>query len=219
MRLDDRESMIRTIREEVALTRNLTGRGALDPRVMAALARVPREKFVPQVQRSQAFGNFPLPIGEGQTISQPFIVALMTDLLRPGPTFSVLEIGTGSGYQAAVLSLLARAVYSVETIPLLAREARDRLERLGYANVAVREGNGYHGWPEYAPFDGIMVTAAAPHIPPPLVEQLRLGGRLVIPVGQPYGHQELLLGVKSAEGELDLTKILGVAFVPLTGVG
>ncbi len=215
----DTARMLRDIETEVHYTRTLIGRDAFDPRVMAAMAEVPRHLFVPEGERDQAYANGPLPIGWGQTISQPYIVALMTDLLACGPGDQVLEIGTGSGYQAAVLSRLVRQVYSLEIIPHLAKAAAERLARLGYDNVSVRQGDGHRGWPEQAPFDGILVTAAARAIPPALVGQIRPGARLIIPVGQPYAHQELLLLDKDPDGALSLTKVLGVAFVPLTGGG
>lgn len=215
----DTARMLRDIEAEVHYTRTLIGRDAFDPRVMAAMAEVPRHLFVPEGERDQAYANGPLPIGWGQTISQPYIVALMTDLLACGPGDQVLEIGTGSGYQAAVLSRLVRQVYSLEIIPHLATAAAERLARLGYENVSVRQGDGHHGWPEQAPFDGILVTAAARAIPPALVGQIRPGARLIIPVGQAYAHQELLLLEKDPDGALSLTKVLGVAFVPLTGGG
>ncbi len=218
MRGNDRKAMLRTIEEEFLLTRNLTGREHLSPAVLEAMARVPREEFVPDQLRHEAFANYPLPIGEGQTISQPFIVALMTDLLEPQRGQTILEVGTGSGYQAAILSLLVDQVFSLEVVPLLAEQAGRRLERLGYGNVAVRQGDGYRGWPEHAPFDGIVVTAAAPFVPPALVEQLRVGGCLVIPVGLPYHHQELQLVERDASGERKTTSILGVAFVPMVQV-
>jgi protein-L-isoaspartate(D-aspartate) O-methyltransferase len=213
----DTVQMLRDIEAEVRYTRSLIGRDALSPQVMAAMAAVPRHHFVPQDERDYAYANGPLPIGWGQTISQPYIVALMTDLLGCGPGDRVLEIGTGSGYQAAVLSRLVDRVFSLEIVPQLAAAAAERLARLGYANVTVRQGDGHAGWPEEAPFDGILVTAAAPAIPPALVAQLRGGARLVIPVGQPYSHQELVTLGKADDGTLSLTKVLDVAFVPLTG--
>jgi protein-L-isoaspartate(D-aspartate) O-methyltransferase len=209
--------MLRDIEDEVQYTRALTGRKAFDPRVMAAIAEIPRHLFVPREELGYAYANGPLPIGWGQTISQPYIVALMTDLLGCGGGDRVLEIGTGSGYQAAVLSRLVDWVYSLEIIPQLASDATERLARLGYPNVSVRCGDGHLGWPEVAPFDGILVTAAAPAIPPALVAQLRSGARLVIPVGQPYAHQELLLLEKGQDGAVQVTDVLAVAFVPLTG--
>jgi len=208
--------MLRDIEREVEYTRNEIGRDAFAPEVMTAMAAVPREQFVPEVSRQYAFVNGPLAIGHGQTISQPYIVALMTDLLAPRPRDTILEVGTGSGYQAAVLAELVRQVYSVEIIAALATAAGQRLARLGYANVSVRHGDGYHGWPEHAPYDGIVVTAAAPRVPPPLVEQLKPGARLVIPVGMPGGVQELRVVDKHADGSVTSRDILLVAFVPLT---
>jgi protein-L-isoaspartate(D-aspartate) O-methyltransferase len=207
--------MISDIEAEVRYTQRLTGRKSLDPRVMRAIAAVPRERFVPDNLRSMAFENGPLPIGHGQTISQPYIVALMTDLLEPAAGHRILEIGTGSGYQAAVLSHLCERVYSVERVGELAEAAAARLQALGYDNVEVRVSDGYAGWPEHAPYDGIIVTAAAPYIPPALTGQLRPGGHLVIPVGRRYGRQELLRVTKDADGALHEKAILGVAFVPL----
>ncbi len=207
--------MLDTIESEVHYTRSLIGRDALDPRVMAAMGRVPRDHFVPPNLRPLAFDNGPLPIGHGQTISQPYIVALMTDLLELEPEHVVLEVGTGSGYQTAVLAELATRVYSIEVIRELGVASAERLQALGYSNIEYRIGNGYAGWPEHAPYDGIIVTAAASQIPPALVEQLRPGGRLVIPVGLPYMHQELMLMEKDAGGGIHSRDILGVAFVPL----
>jgi protein-L-isoaspartate(D-aspartate) O-methyltransferase len=207
--------MIAEIEAEVEYTRALTGRKALDPRVMAAMARVPREQFVPDDLRAAAYDNGPLPIGHGQTISQPYIVALMTDLLTLEADDRVLEIGTGSGYQTALLSCLAKTVYTVELLPELGERAARRLAALDYANIEYRIGNGYQGWPEHAPYDAIIVTAAAPEIPPALTEQLKPGGRLVIPVGWQYMPQELMLIEKDAHGAIHSRGILGVAFVPL----
>jgi len=214
--MTETERLLRDIVTEVHYTRDLIGRDALDPRVMAAMAEVPRAAFVPAEGRQYAYANGPLPIGWGQTISQPYIVALMTDLLGCGPQSRVLEVGTGSGYQAAVLSRVVGQVYSVEIIPALAEAAAERLAALGYANVETRLGDGYLGWPEQAPFDGILVTAAAPRIPPALVEQLGPGARLVIPLGEPHGHQELLVVERGADGKVHTKPILPVAFVPLT---
>jgi protein-L-isoaspartate(D-aspartate) O-methyltransferase len=209
--------MIRDIEAEVRYTQHLIGRKALDPRVMQAMAEVPRERFVPDNLRMMAFENGPLPIGHGQTISQPYIVALMTDLLQPEAGHSLLEIGTGSGYQSAILSLLCARVYTVEVVRELGEAAASRLQMLGYDNIETRIGNGYAGWPEHAPYDGIIVTAAAPFIPPALVHQIKPGGRLVIPVGERYGQQELMLVTKGANGVTHQKTILGVAFVPLVG--
>ena len=197
------------------MTGTLTGRFTLSPEVMTAMAGVPREEFVPTAWRHDAYGNFPLPIGSGQTISQPFIVALMTDLLATTPEDIILEVGTGSGYQAAVLSLLVDKVYSLELVPELAAASGQLLARLGYLNVEVRNADGYSGWQEHAPYDGIIVTAAAPEVPSALIEQLRPGGRLVIPVGPPYQHQDLLLVEKNRRGKLRTEEVLGVVFVPL----
>ena len=179
-----RQTMIEEIAAEAAATADYTGRPAFDGRVMAAMASVPRHEFVPPAEEAYAYINNALPIGHGQTISQPYIVALMTDLLDPQPDHSVLEIGTGSGYQAAILSELVRQVYSIEVIPELAAEASERLQRLGYRNVSVKAGDGNAGWPEHAPYDGIIVTAAAAKVPAALLAQLRNGGRMVIPVGE-----------------------------------
>lgn len=209
--------MLREIEQEVAYTRSMTGRQSLDDRVMAAMEAVPRHQFVPVGARAQAYYNGPLSIGHGQTISQPYIVALMTDLLETAADDVVLEVGTGSGYQAAVLSRLVRQVYSLEIVEALSERAADVLARLGYSNVECRAGDGYHGWPEHAPFDGILVTAATPVIPPPLVAQLKPGGRLVAPVGQPYSSQELTVLEKLAGGKTTVRDILAVVFVPLTG--
>jgi protein-L-isoaspartate(D-aspartate) O-methyltransferase len=207
--------MLADIASEVNYTRGMIGREALDERVMQAMGRVPRERFVPTEMRAAAFDNGPLPIGHGQTISQPYIVALMTDLLGTEPSDVVLEIGTGSGYQTAILAELCQHVYSVEVVEALGKAAAERLARLGYKNVSTRIGNGYQGWPEHAPYDRIVVTAAASHIPRPLIEQLKPGGRLVIPVGQPFSYQELILLNKDASGDTTTRSVLGVAFVPL----
>jgi len=209
------EGMLSDIQAEVAYTKHLIGKESLDPRVMDAMSKVPRDAFVPDDLKDAAFVDGPLPIGHGQTISQPFIVALMSDLLATRPDHTVLEIGTGSGYQTAVLSLLCSQVYSMDLIPALTGTAEVRLAGLGYSNVHIRSGNGYGGWQEHAPYDGIIVTAAATHVPGALVEQLRPGGRLVIPVGQPDRAQELLLVSKDEAGETRVRDILGVSFVPL----
>ncbi len=211
------EKMMRDIAMEVQYTRRYIGKDALDSRVMEAMRKVPRHKFVPTDIRPFAYENGPLSIGFGQTISQPYIVALMTDMLSPSEQDSILEVGCGSGYQAAVLSQLVKQIYSIEIVSELGEQARQRLRQLGYHNVSIRIGDGYYGWQEHAPFDGIIVTAAAPFIPTALVDQLKPGGRLVIPVGLPYMHQELLLLKKDEQGEIKTTKVLDVAFVPLTG--
>jgi protein-L-isoaspartate(D-aspartate) O-methyltransferase len=217
--MTDREQMLRDIEREVDYTRRMIGRSAFAQRVMDAMRQVPREDFVPAGERRLAFENGPLPIGCGQTISQPYIVALMTDLLEAGADDSVLEVGTGSGYQAAVLSRVVGRVYTLEIIDALCQRAQETLHRLGYDNVECRCGDGYNGWPEHAPYDGILVTAAAPHIPRPLVDQLKPGARLVIPVGQPYGYQELMVVERTPAGEIREHTVLGVAFVPLTRGG
>jgi len=209
------ELMLADIRAEVAYTRGMIGRDDLSEPVMVAMSKVPRDEFVPGDLKAAAFDDGPLPIGHGQTISQPYIVALMSDLLLLRPDQVVLEIGTGSGYQTAVLSLLCQTVYSVEVVPALADIAVRRLDRLGYTNVHLRCGNGYEGWPEHAPYDGIIVTAAAPYIPEALIEQLKPGGRLVIPVGLPHMRQELMVVAKDEQGDTRTESILGVAFVPL----
>ena len=186
-------------------------------RVLAVMNKVPRHEFVPPGQRPFAYENRPLPIGYGQTISQPFIVAAMTELMNLKPGDTVLEIGTGSGYQAAVLAELTRSVYTIEVVEPLAQQATARLKRLGYAGVQTRAGDGYFGWPEAGPFDAIMVTAAAAHIPPPLLRQLKPGGRMVIPVGAPFTTQQLLLIEKSSDGTVKTRQMMPVRFVPLTG--
>jgi len=193
-----------------------TGRPRFAASVMAAMGKVPRHRFVPADQERAAYDNRPLPIGHGQTISQPYIVALMTDLLDPKPADVVLEIGTGSGYQAAVLAELVKQVYTIEIVEPVGKQGAANLKAAGYANVSARVGDGYHGWPEAAPFDGILVTAAAPYVPPALVEQLKPGGRLVIPVGGRYDVQDLLVIVKNADGTTTTRSTIPVRFVPLT---
>jgi protein-L-isoaspartate(D-aspartate) O-methyltransferase len=190
---------------------------AIDANVLRSVGTVKRHEFVPPEQELFAYENRPLPIGHGQTISQPYIVALMTNLVEPDADDVVLEVGTGSGYQAAVLSNLVDSVYSIEIVPPLAEQAKARLARLGYDNVTTRLGDGYYGWEEHAPFDSIVVTAAASHVPPPLVEQLRPGGAMVIPVGGRFMTQQLLLIRKTDEGEVRSWQIASVRFVPLTG--
>lgn len=207
--------MLADIETEVKYTRSLTGVDALSPQVMEAMAQVPREQFVPENIRKSAFDNGPLPIGQGQTISQPYMVALMTDLLEVDKHHRVLEIGTGSGYQSAVLSLLCAELYSVELIPALSQLAEQRLKQLGYSNIKTFIGDGYRGLPEYAPYDRIMVTAAARQVPDDLLVQLKPNSRLVIPIGEPYSHQELVLIRKNADGNISRKNILPVAFVPL----
>ena len=211
----ERKQMIADIKSGVAFTRSMTGRDHLDSRVLEAMRKVPREDFVPDDLRHAAFRDGALPVGHGQTISQPYMVAIMTDLLELTSASVVLEIGTGTGYQAAILAQLAQLVYSVERIPELARAAQQRLSEMGYANIEVRCSDGYQGWPEKAPFDAIVVTAAAPEVPPALLEQLGPGGRMVIPIGLPYSHQDLKLVTRDTQGEIHSSKLLGVAFVPM----
>ena len=187
-----------------------------NPRVLQSMRSVPRHLFVPAAVRDQAYEDYPLPIGEEQTISQPWLVALMTHLLRPQAGDEILEVGTGSGYQAAVLSGLVAKVYSIEIIGALAKDADARLQRLGYRNVQVRHGDGYLGWPEHAPFDAIIVTAGASNVPKPLLEQLKPGGRMVIPIGSASANQQLRLISKDRRGRLTERIIADVQFVPLT---
>ncbi len=212
-----RREMVETIEAIAMETAFETGRPAFSEKVMAVFDKVPRHHYVPRGRDDEAYENRPLGIGHGQTISQPYIVALMTDLLDPKPTDVVLEVGTGSGYQAAVLAELVKHVYTLEIIEPLAEQAAARLKEQGYANVTVKVADGYYGWPEYAPFDGIVVTAAASAIPPPLMQQLKPGGRMVVPVGGAFFAQELMLVEKSADGKLSTRQVLPVRFVPLTG--
>ena len=191
--------------------------GMMDEAVMAVIGKVPRHEFVPDAQRRHAYENRPLPIGFGQTISQPYIVALMTDLVEPAGDAVVLEVGTGSAYQAAILAELVAHVYTIEIIEPLHESATQRLERLGYDNVTTRLADGYYGWQEHAPYDAIVVTAAASHVPPPLIDQLRPGGRMVIPVGSRFLTQQLLLIEKTLDDEIITRQMGAVRFVPLTG--
>jgi protein-L-isoaspartate(D-aspartate) O-methyltransferase len=209
----------RMVEEIAALTRETrseTGRAALSERVMAAMRKVPRHEYVPEAERRNAYANRPLPIGSGQTISQPFIVALMTDLMELKAGDRVLEVGTGSGYQAAVLAELAATVYTIEIVEPLARAARERFDRDGLRNVVAKVGDGYRGWPEHAPFDAIMVTAAPREVPQPLIDQLKPGGRLVVPVGAQAGGQWLQVIEKRPDGTVARQNVLAVRFVPLT---
>jgi protein-L-isoaspartate(D-aspartate) O-methyltransferase len=208
--------MTETIAVHARETAGETGRKTFSARVLAAMNKIPRERFVPLDQQPYAYANRPLPIGNGQTISQPFIVALMTDLLDVKPTDRVLEIGTGCGYQSAVLAELARDVYTIEIVAPLAAEAAARLFTLGYTNVTTRVGDGYAGWAAYAPFDAIIVTAAAPEVPPALVAQLKPGGRLIVPIGPQSSGQTLLLIEKDLNGRIKARDMLAVRFVPLT---
>lgn len=203
-RTAERSAMVRT---------QIVARGVRDPATLAALRQVPRHLFVAADQSDYAYRDGPLPIGYGQTISQPFIVAFMTEIIRPGPQRKILEIGTGSGYQAAVLAATGAEVYSIELIPELASSSKAHLQRAGYPQVSVRTADGYHGWPERAPFDAILVTAAAEYVPPPLIEQLADGGRMVIPVGSPFFTQSLLLLEKQGE-KIVTTNLMPVRFVP-----
>jgi len=211
------ERLLNAIRSDARNTEPYTGQAEISAPVMDALRRVPREQFVPDQASHLAYQNHPLPIGHGQTISQPFIVALMTDLLDVDPKHRILEIGTGSGYQAAVLAELVSEVYSIEIIEELAASATTLLKQLDYTNVHVKVGDGWHGWPEQAPFDGIIVTAVAEEIPPKLVEQLAPGGRLVLPLGIPGSGQILTLVEKQADDSIVQRDVLPVQFVPLTG--
>ncbi len=215
--MTDQKQMMRDIEMEVEYTRSFIGKNALDKRVMEVMREVPRHAFVLPETSESAYENGPLPIGHGQTISQPYIVALMTDLLGPQPDHIILEVGTGSGYQAAILSRLVRRVYTTEIIEPLLERAKKILRKQGCNNVVCRVGDGYYGWPEHAPYDGIIVTAAAPGIPQPLVDQLKPGGRLVIPVGPPFYHQDLKVVEKDEDDEINVRDVLAVAFVPLTG--
>jgi protein-L-isoaspartate(D-aspartate) O-methyltransferase len=212
---DDRERMVRDVDEDMRAVATTAGRG-IDPRVLDALRKVPRHRFVPHEQQSMAYENRPLAIGHGQTISQPSVVALMTDLLELQPGDRVLEVGTGSGYQAAVLAQLAQRVYSIEIVRPLGEHAAGVLKALGYDNVELRIGDGYAGWPEAAPFQAIIVTAAPEHMPQPLIDQLAPGGRLVAPIGPQSGAQELLVLRKGADGSTVTRSVLAVRFVPLT---
>jgi protein-L-isoaspartate(D-aspartate) O-methyltransferase len=212
-----RARLMQEIEEDAVATFSWTGRRGFTARTMAAMRRVPRHLFVPRLLRSRAYDNRPLPIGHGQTISQPYIVALMTDILELEDGAQVLEVGTGSGYQAAVLAALGARVHTIEIIEALAAGAKRRLATLGYDKVTVRQGDGYYGWEEAAPFDAIIVTAAASHIPPPLVKQLKPGARMVIPVGARFLTQWLVVVEKDGAGKVTTRQILPVRFVPLTG--
>jgi protein-L-isoaspartate(D-aspartate) O-methyltransferase len=207
-RVDDRVRMVQD---------QIRRRGVDDQEVLGAMLAVPRHEFVPDRYRDMAYADQPLPIGEGQTISQPYIVALMTELLELEPGDKVLEVGTGSGYQAAVASHLADSVFTIEILENLAERAEERLRRLGYRDVVAKQGDGYYGWPQHAPYGAIVVTAAAGHIPPPLIEQLEPGGRMVIPVGGVFQVQQLVLVEKTPDGKVTTRSLLPVRFVPLVG--
>lgn len=213
------QKMLEDISELTRLTEQYTNIAEIDSDVMKILGNIDRAKFVPDFLEADAFRNQPLPIGHGQTISQPFIVALMTHLLDVQETDRVLEIGTGSGYQAAVLAELAKDVFTIEIVPELAKSAMTRLKDLKYENIAVKAGDGWYGWPDAAPFDKIIVTAVAEEIPPQLIEQLKESGLIVMPVGDPQGKQDLVLGNKQKDGSLKSISVLPVQFVPLTGKG
>ncbi len=212
-----RQRMVRLIEQDVRDTSSYLDKKQLDSRIMKVLAEVPRHEFVPVEIRDRAYENRPQPIGFGQTISQPYIVAIMTDLIAPRAGHKALEIGTGSGYQAAVLSPLVDKVYTMEIVEPLGTQAMERLKRLGYDNIEVSIADGYYGWQEHAPFDIIIVTAAASHIPPPLIKQLKPGGKMIIPVGSRFMTQQLLLIEKDADEQTTVRQILPVRFVPLTG--
>ena len=214
---EKRAEMVAVIEGDVRATADYTGLARFDARVMQTMGRVPRHLFVPPERVDYAYENRPQPIGFGQTISQPYIVALMTELLDVDEDSVVLEVGTGSGYQAAVLAELVDRVHTIEIVEPLYKQVTDRLTKLGYDNVTTRLGDGYYGWAEHAPFDAIAVTAAASHVPPPLIRQLRPGGRMVIPVGGRFMVQQLLLIEKSSDGSLQTRQVLPVRFVPLTG--
>jgi len=211
-----RREMVSEIEHEVTLTSSSLRKASLEKQVVDALLKVPRHEFVPPDQRLYAYENRPLPIGYGQTISQPYIVAIMTDLLKLKPAHRVLEIGTGSGYQAAILAELVSDVYTIEIIGALAGQAKERFKRLGYEKIKTHFGDGYYGWESFAPFDAIVVTAAADHIPPPLIRQLKPGGRMIIPVGGKFTVQQLVLIEKDQNNKITLRQILPVEFVPLT---
>ncbi len=213
----DRDRLWALVDAQIAQLAAETGFDRLSPEVREALRTVPRERFVPVEQRRRAYLNRPLPIGHGQTISQPLIVALMTEMLGIGPGDRVLELGTGSGYQAAVLDAFGAKVFSIEIVSPLGKQARATLDEVGHGDVRTQIGDGYFGWPDEAPFDAIIVTAASDHIPPPLIRQLKPGGRMVIPVGSRYATQTLILVTRDMEGAVTTREIIPVTFVPLTG--
>lgn len=213
--MDPQRQMVEEIEAEVRETRAWLGKSALDPRVMAAMAKVPRHEFVSPREEHLAYVNAPLAIGHGQTISQPYIVAVMTDMVALEGDHMVLEVGAGSGYQAAILAEVVKQVYTIEIVPALAEQAREVLTRLGYANVALSTGDGRLGWEEHVPFDAIVVTAAARKVPPALIDQLKPGGRMAIPIGGRFMNQDLTLVEKAMDGKVSKRSILPVAFVPL----
>ncbi len=212
-----RHDLIKQIEDDVRETSLYLDKEKLDSRVIKAIRDVPRHKFVRDRLQRHAYENRPLPIGYGQTISQPYIVAIMTDLIKPQKNHRVLEVGTGSGYQAAILAEIVEQVYTMEIIRPLGKQATARLKQLGYTNIMIKIGDGYYGWNEFAPFDAIVVTAAASHIPPPLLKQLKPGGRMIIPVGSQFMTQHLLIVKKDMQSKLTTEQILPVMFVPLTG--
>ncbi len=211
------ESMLRDIRNTVTETAREIGRSVLSEQVMDVMQKIPRDLFVPESQKKWAYRNGPLPIGYQQTISQPYIVALMSDLIQPNKNQCVLEVGTGCGYQTAILSELTAQVYSLEVIPELSLQARQHFDQLHISNIQCRVSDGYQGWPEYAPFDAIVVTAACQHIPQPLVEQLIVGGRMIIPLDTAFYHQELTVVHKISTQHIETFPTISVRFVPLTG--
>ena len=214
---EQRQQMVAEIKRDVQRTADSIGRDVLESRVLKAMNTVPRHQFVPRIHLGRAYENRPLPIGSGQTISQPYIVALMTELLQPQPEDRILEIGTGSGYQAAILAELVEQVYSIEILEALGKSSAQLLSQLGYTNVQTLIADGYNGWAEHAPFDGIIVTAAISHIPPPLIKQLKPGGRMIIPVGSPFLTQRLTLLEKDPQGAITTRQLLPVRFVAFTG--
>jgi protein-L-isoaspartate(D-aspartate) O-methyltransferase len=211
----EREELLAEIAGDYRDTARWTGKAEISAPVRRAILKVPREAFIPRESDSAAYANRPLPIGFGQTISQPYIVAIMTELLEMTPESVVLEVGTGCGYQTAILAEIAAQVYSLEVIEDLAKQAAARLQAMGYRNVQIKTGDGFSGWPEHAPFDAIIVTAAAAEMPPPLLDQLKPGGRMVIPLGQPFESQNLTLVAKDKSGRVTEKTVLPVAFVPL----
>jgi len=216
-RAAEHDALIAKIEAGVRLTRGELGRNHLHPNVIKAMRDVPRHEFVPQSYQRQSYFDRPIPIGHGQTISQPYIVAIMTDLIDPEPGDKVFELGTGSGYQAAVLSRIVDKIYSMEIVEPLGKQAKAKLKQLGYDNIEVTIGDGYHGRPDVGPFDAIVVTAAGDHIPPPLVRQLKPGGKMIIPVGSSFFTQQLMLVTKGLDGSVGTQSTLPVRFVPLTG--